>query len=44
MDSFGGGTVSALDDASFRQAVKHALRSGLGCKPTIVVDVISDPN
>ena len=43
MDSFSG-TVSALDDSSFRDAVKHALRSGLGCKPTIVVDVISDPN
>ena len=46
MDSHPGGAlpVGALDDAAFGAAVKYALKSGLGCKPTIVVDVVSDPN
>ena len=44
MDSHGIAPVGALSDAHFRQAVKNALSAGLGCKSTLVVDVISDPN
>ena len=37
-------TIQPLDDAAFKQTLAHILKDGLGCKQTITVDVISDPN
>ena len=37
-------TIQPLDDAAFKQTLAHTLKDGLGCKQTITVDVISDPN
>ena len=37
-------TIQPLDDAAFKQTLAHVLKDGLGCKQTITVDVISDPN
>jgi hypothetical protein len=44
MGSSGAVAVPALNDDSFADLLKHTLRTGLGSKPTIVVDVVSDPN